>query len=80
MNRLLPFLLDHTGKSSSMRVIVFLVVCTQMLVWAKVSWTKNEIQPVSTEQIMLLLGPLGIQLTQKKIAEKSEKTTVDTGP
>ena len=71
---------DNAGNPSSMRLVVALVVLIQVGTWAYVSVKTVSLAPMDWQQIMAILGPLGIQMTQKgkELSEAGMTTTVAT--
>lgn len=53
------------GSTSSMRVLTALCVGVVMFVWADISIVKGELQPLSYEQVGIVLGSLGIKAYQR---------------
>lgn len=60
MNFLKSAFSEASGKPSSHRMLVGLSCVTVMGVWAFVSVSKKDIQPLGTEPAMIVLGGLGI--------------------
>lgn len=54
-----------SGRPSSMRAMSALVCVTIVGVWAAVSVERRELQPLSPEQTMLVLGALGVKAWQR---------------
>lgn len=53
------------GSTSGMRVLTAICVVSVMFVWAQVSIHKGELQPLSYEQVAIVLGSLGIKAYQR---------------
>ena len=67
---------DGTAQSvSTMRVCSVLVVCAVLGAWAWVSISRAELQPLSTEQVAMVLGALGIKAWQR-----GKETTTPESP
>jgi len=60
------------GKPSSTRVLSALVCVLVMGVWAEVSVKKNELQPLSGEQVAMVIGAMGLKVWQRGREEKSQ--------
>lgn len=68
MNELLS---DNSGGLSTTRVLSFIVVICIMTVWVKASWITNTLAPISAEQMILLLGTLGLKVAQRAVENKT---------
>ncbi len=65
ISALLAMFQDGDGKTSSMRVLSFWVAGAIIGVWAMVSIRLNVLQPISFEQVSLVVGVLGLKVYQK---------------
>lgn len=67
MNALLAMLSEDGGGQSvsTMRVCAVLIVATVLGGWLTVSLQKRELQDLSTNQTVLVLGALGIKAYQR---------------
>jgi hypothetical protein len=75
MINLASMFLGPTGKGSMNRVLVAVVVLSIMSTWTLVSIKKVEMQPMSPEQIAIVLGALGIQVAHKAQEKRIGSTT-----
>lgn len=67
MNRAVEILEDTNGGISFMRVAAGSIVGVTLFVWAYTSIKTMQIQKLDIEQLILMLGSMGIQLGQKMV-------------
>lgn len=65
MRFLTQMLSGMSGEPSTMRVLTTIVVVAIMGAWLVVSIQKNELQPLSYEQVGVVLGALGLKAWQR---------------
>jgi hypothetical protein len=65
MNFFATMFSESSGRPSSMRFMSFLVLAVILGCWADVTIRKNEMQPLTFEQMGLVLGAMGIKVWQK---------------
>lgn len=71
MNRLFEFLEENNGGISFMRVASFGIIGVTLFVWAYTSVKTMTIQKIDIEQLMLILGSLGLKLGQKVVENRT---------
>ena len=65
MNFLFRALAESDGNPSSMRLATFVIVGSVMAGWLYVTIHIGALQPLSTEQVGLVLGTLGVKAWQR---------------
>ena len=65
MNFLVRALAESDGNPSSMRLATFLIVGSLMAGWLYVTVHTGILQPLSAEQVGLVLGTLGVKAWQR---------------
>lgn len=65
MNFLLQTVSGMDGSPSTMRVLTALITLAVVGAWAYVSIVKKELQPLSAEQVSIVLGALGLKAYQR---------------
>lgn len=71
--RAFEFVQDNNGDFSFTRVVAAAIVGVNLFVWAYTSLKTMQIQKIDMEQLILMLGSMGIQLGQKVVECKHEK-------
>ena len=65
MNFLSQALSESNGNPSTMRLLTLFVVIAVVGTWAEVSIQCKALQPLSYEQVLLVLGAMGAKVLQK---------------
>lgn len=65
MNFLLQAVSGMDGSPSTMRIVTVFVTLAIIGSWAYVSIVKKELQPLSAEQVAMVLGALGLKAYQR---------------
>ena len=65
MNPILNLLSGPSGKPSTMRGVTWFVAIVVVGTWSWVSMSKLELQPISSEQLALVLGPIAAKAWQR---------------